>query len=388
MTAVDFVYADPPYLITTGTYNDGKRGFTGWNPNEETMLLKILEGLNDRGVRFALSNVTEHKGKENSILKEWIERNRFFVHELSMSYKNSNYQTSNCDKGRTIEVLTTSVARYYKKLGYKVFSSDFLYLSFCLQKAYIENNREPLFGRLLPTLLSVRCASFFASPLEQVVAYLNTISPVEGFIYKNYTPEGTAALDRPRMYFSSENGKVIDAIRIQIEKWKIEDLITDSEYYILLACLIETVSFYANVAGVYAAFQKKWDPRAVKPLTLRPIEIIDNDRDNKVYNANSLDLVLDVDEKVAITIEGKTYENKNRGIAELNNYDAFDTMYLRKYYSQYKIVRTVVLYGGLSMGVFDMEVGFLLNENGKFVLGIKAPKLFTKAIRNLLDYWR
>ena len=244
---------------------------------------------------------------------------------------------------------TTSVARYYKKLGYKVFSSDFLYLSFCLQKAYIENNREPLFGRLLPTLLSVRCASFFASPLEQVVAYLNTISPVEGFIYKNYTPEGTAALDRPRMYFSSENGKVIDAIRIQIEKWKIEDLITDSEYYILLACLIETVSFYANVAGVYAAFQKKWDPRAVKPLTLRPIEIIDNDRDNKVYNANSLDLVLDVDEKVAITIEGKTYENKNRGIAELNNYDAFDTMYLRKYYSQYKIVRTVVLYGGLSM---------------------------------------
>ena len=283
---------------------------------------------------------------------------------------------------------TTSVARYYKKLGYRVFSSDFLYLSFCLQKAYIENNREPLFERLLPTLLSVRCASFFASPLEQVVAYLNTISPVKGFIYKNYTPEGTAALDRPRMYFSSENGKVIDAIRIQIEKWKIEDLITDSEYYILLACLIETVSFYANVAGVYAAFQKKWDPRAVKPLTLRPIEIIDNDRDNKVYNANSLDLVLDVDEKVVITIEGKTYENKNRGIAELNNYEAFDTMYLRKYYSQYKIVRTVVLYGGLSMGVFDMEVGFLLNENGKLVLGIKAPKLFTKAIRNLLDYWR
>lgn len=283
---------------------------------------------------------------------------------------------------------TTSVARYYKKLGYRVFSSDFLYLSFCLQKAYIENNREPLFGRLLPTLLSVRCASFFASPLEQVVAYLNTISPVKGFIYKNYTPEGTTALDRPRMYFSSENGKVIDAIRIQIEKWKIEDLITDSEYYILLACLIETVSFYANVAGVYAAFQKKWDPRAVKPLTLRPIEIIDNDRDNKVYNANSLDLVLDVDEKVVITIEGKTYENKNRGIAELNNYEAFDTMYLRKYYSQYKIVRTVVLYGGLSMGVFDMEVGFLLNENGKLVLGIKAPKLFTKAIRNLLDYWR
>lgn len=99
-------------------------------------------------------------------------------------------------------------------------------------------------------------------------------------------------------------------------------------------------------------------------------------------------VLLDVDEKVAITIEGKTYEKKNRGIAELNNYDAFDTMYIRKYYPQYKIVRTVVLYGGLSMGVLDMEVGFLLNENGKPILGIDAPKLFTKAIRNLLDYWR
>lgn len=220
---------------------------------------------------------------------------------------------------------TTSVARYYKKLGYRVFSSDFLYLSFCLQKAYIENNREPLFGRLLPTLLSVRCASFFALPLEQVVAYLNTISPVEGFIYKNYTPEGTAALDRPRMYFSSENGKVIDAIRIQIEKWKIEDLITDSEYYILLACLIETVSFYANVAGVYAAFQKKWDPRAVKPLTLRPIEIIDNDRDNKVYNANSLDLVPDIDVDILYVdppYNGRQYLPNYHLLETIAKYDA------------------------------------------------------------------
>ena len=224
---------------------------------------------------------------------------------------------------------TTSVARYYKKLGYRVFSSDFLYLSFCLQKAYIENNREPLFGRLLPTLLSVRCASFFASPLEQVVAYLNTISPVKGFIYKNYTPEGTAALDRPRMYFSSENGKVIDAIRIQIEKWKIEDLITDSEYYILLACLIETVSFYANVAGVYAAFQKKWDPRAVKPLTLRPIEIIENDRDNKVYNANSLDLVPDIDVDILYVdppYNGRQYLPNYHLLETIAKYDAVTGM--------------------------------------------------------------
>jgi DNA adenine methylase len=108
LTVNDFVYADPPYLITTGTYNDGKRGFTGWNQAEEIALLDTLEHLNKRGVKFALSNVTEHKGNENIILKEWIEKNHFNVNVLSMNYKNSNYHTANCDKGKTIEVLVTN----------------------------------------------------------------------------------------------------------------------------------------------------------------------------------------------------------------------------------------------------------------------------------------
>lgn len=30
MKSGDFLYADPPYLITCGSYNDGKRGFKGW----------------------------------------------------------------------------------------------------------------------------------------------------------------------------------------------------------------------------------------------------------------------------------------------------------------------------------------------------------------------
>lgn len=104
----DFIYADPPYLITTGSYNDGKRGFSGWNVQEEIALLNILQQLNDRGVKFALSNVTEHKGNVNAILIEWIEKNNFTTNILSMNYNNSNYHTANCDKGDTIEVLVTN----------------------------------------------------------------------------------------------------------------------------------------------------------------------------------------------------------------------------------------------------------------------------------------
>lgn len=186
---------------------------------------------------------------------------------------------------------TTNVARYYKKLGYTLFSSDVMFLSYCLQKAYIENNEEPTFEKLMPIVANKAVNHLFATPLEIVVGFLNEISDAQGFIYNNYTPEGTKKLSQPRMYFSAENGLRIDAIRQQIEKWNCDGLLCKNEYYILLACLIETVSFYANVAGVYAAFHKKWDPRAVKRLEMRTIKIYDNKKKNYVYNANSLDLL-------------------------------------------------------------------------------------------------
>ena len=98
----DFVYADPPYLITTGTYNDGKRGFTGWNEAEEEKLLNILDDLDKRNICFALSNVLEHKGKENLILKDWIKENNYFVSYISENYANSNYHT--IDRNKELKV--------------------------------------------------------------------------------------------------------------------------------------------------------------------------------------------------------------------------------------------------------------------------------------------
>lgn len=191
---------------------------------------------------------------------------------------------------------TTNVARFFKDKGYQIESNDLLYLSYCLQKAYIENNDEPKFNKLLPTI-NITKSILFPTPLDIVVDYLNNIKDVYGFISQNYTPLGTKDLPQPRMYFSEENGLRIDAVRITIEKWKNADLITENEYYILLTCLIESVSFYANVAGVYAAFHKKWDPRAVKRFQLRPIKIHNNALINTVHNTNSLNLVpiLDTD---------------------------------------------------------------------------------------------
>ncbi len=104
----DFVYCDPPYLITTGTYNDGKRGFTGWNKNEEIKLLNILLDLNKKNIKFGLSNVLIHKGKKNNILINWANSNNFFVIHLNKSYSNSNYQTLDRNIHASDEVLITN----------------------------------------------------------------------------------------------------------------------------------------------------------------------------------------------------------------------------------------------------------------------------------------
>lgn len=185
---------------------------------------------------------------------------------------------------------TTNVGRFFKKLNYQIFSSDLMYFSYVLQRAYISNNQELSFEKLLPNL-NIQSNLLFSSPLEIIVQYLNQIQAVEGFIFDNYTPLGTAKLEIPRMYYSDENGKIIDSIRQQIETWKITGLINEDEYFTLLACLIETVPFYANISGVYAAFQKKWDPRALKRMILRPIQFVINNKQNFAYNENSTNLL-------------------------------------------------------------------------------------------------
>jgi DNA adenine methylase len=109
LTNNDFVYCDPPYLITTGTYNDGKRGFKGWTEKEEKQLLKLLDNLEANKIKFALSNVLEHKGKSNDILKTWTASNpNYKVNFIDYHYSNSNYQTLDRDKNGSIEVLITN----------------------------------------------------------------------------------------------------------------------------------------------------------------------------------------------------------------------------------------------------------------------------------------
>lgn len=103
----DFIYADPPYLLTCGSYNDGKRGFKGWTENDDYNLLQILTELSDRGVNFALSNVIEHKGLTNDAIIDWAAENDYTIHGINFNYDNCNYHTNNRENV-TKEVLITN----------------------------------------------------------------------------------------------------------------------------------------------------------------------------------------------------------------------------------------------------------------------------------------
>lgn len=112
------------------------------------------------------------------------------------------------------------------------------------------------YGRMVAASCTFNALGF--NPFEFFNANENII---EGFFYTNYSPGGS-----DRMYLSTYNAGRVDYFRQTIEEWHVNNKINEEEYRYLLACLIESVSFVSNTAGVYGAFLKKWDERALKSI--------------------------------------------------------------------------------------------------------------------------
>jgi len=74
----DFVYLDPPYLITASEYNKF------WDEKSESDLLDLIDKLNKKGVKFALSNVTHYNGSKNELLIKWMKK--YKTHKIESNY--------------------------------------------------------------------------------------------------------------------------------------------------------------------------------------------------------------------------------------------------------------------------------------------------------------
>lgn len=154
---------------------------------------------------------------------------------------------------------TGIVGRRFKGLTRKVISNDLEYYSYVLLKNYIENT------------------GVYSIPFDP--------TPTKGFIYNNYC----LGSNSERMYFTDENGMLIDGIRNQIEKFS-ED---KGLYFFLLTSLLESADKVANTASVYGAFLKKFKNSSITKLDLKPYQP-DKGNSGEVYNQNSNDLIKNI----------------------------------------------------------------------------------------------
>ena len=92
----DFVYLDPPYLITASEYNKL------WDRKSESDLLDLIDDLNGKDTKFALSNVTHYNGGKNNLLIKWMKKYKVYkIKSNYISYHNNS-------KKKIKEVLITN----------------------------------------------------------------------------------------------------------------------------------------------------------------------------------------------------------------------------------------------------------------------------------------
>jgi hypothetical protein len=145
-------------------------------------------------------------------------------------------------------------------------------------------------------------------------------------------------------------------------------------------------SIFENHAGSEKGYFLTKDGKAISLEKYTDRALYKSGDKTKIIHIPDL-ILIDFCRSEIINIEGKKYDLREQAIEELRNYDAIENMYIRKYYTDYRIIRTVVLYGGYSDKIYEIEVGFLLNKRGDLILGIKAPEIFKDAIKNLIGFW-
>ena len=81
----DYVFLDPPYLISMSEYNKL------WNDKKEIELSNFLDKLDEKGVRFGITNLIYHKGKENETFNSWSKK--YKVYDIESNYISFNDNT-------------------------------------------------------------------------------------------------------------------------------------------------------------------------------------------------------------------------------------------------------------------------------------------------------
>jgi adenine-specific DNA-methyltransferase len=145
---------------------------------------------------------------------------------------------------------TATMSEAFARQGMRVTASDELQFAVLHAKARLLHKQEYSFHGF--------AGSYFAA-----IESLNSIAPVKGFFWREYSDAGTPLNGvKSRKYFTGENAALIDAIREKIKNWRQKGL--------LLHDLILAVNKVANIAGTYGYYRSSWSNSSLERLRLKP----------------------------------------------------------------------------------------------------------------------
>lgn len=266
---------------------------------------------------------------------------------------------------------TGNVPILIEKSGNKITVSGRLYKSDSL-------SHDPNIGAL-----SAICA------VIRKLGWKNDIVITEHGLKQNHLRAGNKFIKIANWLNIKINDLVVPAVKERGDYWKYE---TDGEklgtifIHLVVENFTEGYSIFENHAGCEKGYFITKEGKYIPLEKYSDREAYKKGDKSKIISIPDL-ILIDFGRTEIINVEGKKYQFRQRGIDNLKNFGDVEETYIKKYYPKFKITRTVVLYGSKENKIVEIEVGFLLNENGDLILGIKAPELFKEAIKNLIDFW-
>ncbi len=177
------------------------------------------------------------------------------------------------------------VSRMAKKQGFRVISNDWEPYAKEINQCYIGCNSVPAFEAL--------------GGYENAIAALNAVVPREDWITRHLCPADDDHYDtgKERLFYTRANGMMIDAMRLQLECWQADGLLSDLEMSCLLAPMLYQACYTSNTSGVFKGFHNGWGGqtqtalyRILSQFQLKPAVFHDNGHLNAVYQMDAAQL--------------------------------------------------------------------------------------------------
>jgi adenine-specific DNA-methyltransferase len=170
----------------------------------------------------------------------------------------SHIGTPSREETRFVDVFcgTGAVAEAASRNGWNVWVNDNLHSAAAMAVARIVTSQQVQFLKL--------------GGYVSAVTRLNEVDPIQGFLWREYSPASIGFCGIERRYFTEDNAAKLDAMRSTVAAWESRGFIDAIERTVLVADLLSATNRAANIAGTYGCFLSKWQNQAKAAVQVLP----------------------------------------------------------------------------------------------------------------------